>query len=443
MRKMIVVVDTNTFLHYVSLDQIAWNEVLPDTHVVLLISPPVIRELNKHKDSPRTPKLRDRAASALRKIDVWGDLPSPTVLRESVEVQFRVYDSQIDFPAQNLVRDIADDHLIAALLDSEAETPETPTALLTKDTGLKLKARAHGFRVISLPDSALLPDEALPSEKKIRELESLVRELQNARPRLLLAFADGSNSTKLNFQRAGEVSDSEVADRIAEMKSNYPMMVEREENSKVSSADHPFRAILNAGASLSHIRSEAILEYNEALDRYYADYEEYLEQLSVFYAWERRTAALNILLVNDGTSPAEDIDIFMHFPDGFELIRGDQYAAEPKTPKQPRKPRSMLEEMTDTRFAFPEYLTSSLYANPDFSSRLAAPLNVGRPRIKRTNSYDVDVSLPKAKHGLNEALDVMYITFESLSTVRNFTIDYMIHAANLPQHITGSLHVTV
>jgi rRNA-processing protein FCF1 len=443
MRKVIVVVDTNTFLHYLSLDQVAWNEVLPDTHVVLLISPPVIRELNKHKDSPRTPKLRDRAVSALRKIDAWADLPSPAVLRESVEVQFRVYDSQVDFSAHNLVRDITDDHLIAALLDSKAETPEIPIALLTKDTGLKLKARAHGFRVVSLPDSTLLPDDTLPSEKKIRELESQIRELQNARPRLRLAFADGSNSTKRNFQRADELSESDLVDRIAEMKRTYPKMMERAENSKASPPGHPFSAILNAGASLSQIPSKAIREYNEALDRYFAGYQEYLEQLAEFYAWERRTAALNILLVNDGTSPADDVDIFMHFPDGFELIRGDQYAAEPKAPKQPRKPRSMLEEMADTRFAFPDYLTGPLYPNLDFSSRLAAPANATRPRIKRTNSYDVDVSLPKAKHGLNEELDVMYITFESLSIIRNFTIDYTIHAANLPQRITGSLHVTV
>jgi hypothetical protein len=63
METLFVVLDTNTFLHYISLDQVGWNEVFPDQDVVLFICPPVIRELNKQKDTPRTSKLRDRATS--------------------------------------------------------------------------------------------------------------------------------------------------------------------------------------------------------------------------------------------------------------------------------------------------------------------------------------------------------------------------------------------
>jgi rRNA-processing protein FCF1 len=73
MEAVFVVLDTNTFLHYVSLEQVGWNELFPDQNVVLLICPPVIRELNKHKDAARTSKLRDRATVALRKIDAWAD----------------------------------------------------------------------------------------------------------------------------------------------------------------------------------------------------------------------------------------------------------------------------------------------------------------------------------------------------------------------------------
>lgn len=140
--------------------------------MVLFVCPPVIRELNKHKDTPRTPKLRDRAASALRRLDAWTDSLSPIVLPNAVEVRFTIHDAGIDFAAHHLVRDIADDHLIAALIELQAEASPSPVVLLTRDTGLKLKARAHGFSVASLPDSALLPDDVLPSEKRIKELES-------------------------------------------------------------------------------------------------------------------------------------------------------------------------------------------------------------------------------------------------------------------------------
>ncbi|MFZ0743124.1 MAG: hypothetical protein WAM85_01905 [Terracidiphilus sp.] len=42
----------------------------------------------------------------------------------------------------------------------------------------------------------------------------------------------------------------------------------------------------------------------------------------------------------------------------------------------------------------------------------AGPSNVSGPKIKRTNSYDVKVHVEQAKHGIEVALDVMYITFD-------------------------------
>jgi rRNA-processing protein FCF1 len=42
-----VLLDTNIFLHYLSLEQIEWIDLFPDQKVVLFICPQVIRELNK------------------------------------------------------------------------------------------------------------------------------------------------------------------------------------------------------------------------------------------------------------------------------------------------------------------------------------------------------------------------------------------------------------
>jgi predicted ribonuclease YlaK len=202
METVFVILDTNTFLHVASLEQIDWSEVFPDKKALLFVCPPVIRELNRQKDTPRTAKLRDRAASALRRLDAWADSSSPIILRNAVEVRFTIHDAGIDFAEHNLVREIADDHLIAALIELQAEASPSPVVLLTRDTGLKLKARAHGFSVAALPDTALLPEDALPSEKRIKELEAQVRELENARPKLRLAFPGATNNLAPSFQRA-------------------------------------------------------------------------------------------------------------------------------------------------------------------------------------------------------------------------------------------------
>jgi len=445
METVFAILDTNTFLHFVSLEQIDWSEVFPDKKVLLFVCPPVIRELNKHKDAPRTAKLRDRAASALRRLAAWADLPSPIVLRNEVEIRFSIHDAGIDFAEHNLVRDIADDHLIAALIELQAEALPSPVVLLTRDTGLKLKARGHGFSVATLPDTALLPEEALPSEKRIKELEAQVRELENARPKLRLTFPGATNNLALRFQSAKTLSDADIASRMAELSNEYPKM--RESAKTTTPADGTpvsLYTLFNGASQLAVIDPESIKRYNEDLDTFFSNYEKYLRKLALFYAWESQTAAINLVLFNDGSKPADDVDIFMHFPDGFELFEEDEYDKEPEAPKPPRKPKSILEQAT---VGFPTAVgLADRYAYlPDLAQlRMpAGPSNVSGPRIKKTNSYDVKVHVERAKHGMEVALDVMYINFDPAVGPRSFAIDYTIHASNLPTHVNGTLNVIV
>jgi rRNA-processing protein FCF1 len=436
MDTVFVVLDTNTFLHYVGLEQVCWNEVFPEQNVVLFICPPVIRELNKHKDTPRTPKLRDRATAALRKIDTWADSSTPIILRDKVEVRFRINDPRIEFADHNLVRDIEDDHLIATLIELRAEVSSTLVVLLTKDTGLKLKARAQGFSVVSLPASASLPDDVLSSEKKIRELEAQVRELQNARPRLRLAFPGGTSNLNLSFQGTSHLSESSIADRMVELRRRYPKM---DESTKTPNSDGA-RSLLSAISGFSLVSLDSIRRYNDALGPFFSNYEKYLTELAAFYEWESRTAAINIILINDGSCPADDVDIFMHFPNGFELFDGDDYQKKPQAPVAPRTPKSFLEEATGG-ISVDALNYRHLYAQ-DFRLPVG-PSNVSGPKIKRTNSYDVKVNVRRAKHGIEVPLDIMYLTFDLSAGVHSFAIDYRIHASNLPTHVDGKLNLIV
>jgi rRNA-processing protein FCF1 len=443
MEKTYVVVDTNTFLHFIGFDQIGWGELFPGQIVILVICPQVIRELNRHKDTPRNPKMRDRATNALRKIEGWAYSESPVSLKDSVEVQFRIYDASIDFATFNLVREVDDDHIIAVLIEMQSELPSNPVVLLSKDIGLKLKAKAQGFSVVSLPDSASLPEEVLPSEKKIKELENQVKELQNIRPRLRLSFADGSSKVSLEFQETTELSEENIANSMSAIRNKYPKLVEKKFQDKAVAVSPILQSLVTVSFELGLLTPEKIAEYNRSLDEFFSEYEQYLKDVRLFCEWERRTATLKILLINEGTCPADDIDIFMHFPDGFKLFDEGDYLKPPKEPKAPLKPRSALDQLTS-----PVFLggMDSIYRNTslDLLARLpVGPSNVGSPKIKRTNSYDVTVKVKKAKHGLKEELDAMYLTFDSLSTMQNFRIDYSIHASNLPKHIEGSLNVVV
>jgi hypothetical protein len=71
------------------------------------------------------------------------------------------------------------------------------------------------------------------------------------------------------------------------------------------------------------------------------------------------------------------------------------------------------------------------------------PTNVSRPLIRRTNSYDVNVSIVMLKHGFVESLEPFYVMFESDERIGSFTVDYSIHASNLPDAPEGQLHAIV
>ena len=69
--------------------------------------------------------------------------------------------------------------------------------------------------------------------------------------------------------------------------------------------------------------------------------------------------------------------------------------------------------------------------------------NVSRPKIRRTNSFDVDFKIRKLKHNKPILLDRLFVVFDSFESVKSFGIDYRINAGNLPHEINDSLHVKI
>src|ERR1700730_5653590 len=136
-------VDTNLFLHFPLLDQIDWLKLLGSEHVVLAITSTVIRELNKHKDAPVSAKLRERAAAALKKLYAYSELNEPILIRDSVELRFNTREPSLDFVSEGLSREVADDYLLAMIVEFKRSSSEANVVLITDDLGLKLKAGTH------------------------------------------------------------------------------------------------------------------------------------------------------------------------------------------------------------------------------------------------------------------------------------------------------------
>jgi len=329
--------DTNTFLHYPPVDQIDWRAALEADEVVLIVAPVIIRELNLRKDTPTSPKIRERAAAALRRLHNLFDSTPPIMIRDGVELQFRPQDPLIDFAEQNLSRDVSDDYLIASTLEFAQDHPGTPPFIVTEDLCLKLKSKTHGILVRQLPSTLRLPDEVDASQKRITQLEREVSRLQNRIPVLKLYFANGQDRLHLRVSPLQQLEPDAIARSMEAIRAKHPKL---QTNIDVG---RPVTLGEMIGITFAGIPAEHAKEYNEKLDAFYLEHEQYLVRLQDYRNLRARTAELKIMLANEGTCPADDIDIYMHFPDGFELVNGEDLDEPPKPPKSLRKPATMQE----------------------------------------------------------------------------------------------------
>jgi PIN domain len=255
------------------IEHIDWLGILDTESVILVVSTTVIRELNRHKDFPSSPKARERAAAALIKLHGWSEQEPPIMIRTSVELQFRERDPVIDFDSELLSRDIPDDHLIATIIEHRAENGGD-LILITSDLGLKLKARSHQIHPVQLPAELRLADEPLETEKRIRYLEAEVRRLQNATPKLRLLFKTKENRIHLAFNTTENSDPEDVEKSMTEIRSEYPRMEHPKPEGKLTAeAD-----ILLVPASWS-VSAEEIDRYNAELEAYLTAFEKHLQRL--------------------------------------------------------------------------------------------------------------------------------------------------------------------
>jgi len=269
--KLFAFLDTNIFLHYETIDHIDWQSHFESDEIVLIIAPVVIRELNRHKDFPSSPKPRDRAAASLSRLHEWLDREAPIFIRSAVELQFHAVDPLLDFASEKLSRDIPDDHLIATVIEFRSENPSGKTVIVTDDLGLKLKSKSHAIQTFQLPISSRLPEEPDASEKRIKQLERELRRFQQRNPVLKLLFSTRQDHLRLAPKAPEAFTKEDVRRSMDQVRAKYPKANKTGTVAAVSHLDRLFPA-------------PDTEQYNQALDKFYVEYEKYL--------WARRAVVI-------------------------------------------------------------------------------------------------------------------------------------------------------
>jgi hypothetical protein len=429
-------VDTNVLLHYRRLEEIDWLTLSKSSEVVIVLCPVVIRELDNHKVSHPQKKFRKRAQEVITSLNSRLNGAESDMIRDGVRLEFLAEEPDLDFGIHKLRTELPDDWLIASALGWRQKHPSDETKLVSADLGVFIKAKAKQIPALTPLEADKIADELDADEKRIKKLQDELSEIKKALPDLTLCFADGQNVAHVKILSPKAYDTDSIAVEMERIRAKYPL------HTLVEDPKHPTKGVsfMQTISRSSLWPREDILKYNSSLESFYGEYEKYLQAVHEHQNVERRMIHLEVFLKNVGGSPAEDVDIHFHFPDGFQLL--DAKADEiPKPPEQPDPPHKLGTFGFDKKTADAMSKIGS-YALPR-ANLFGPPPNVSSPSIQRTNSYDVQSHVNSAKHGYQMNIANFLAVFDSYASASSFQIEYEILAGNIPKRTTGRLSVVV
>jgi hypothetical protein len=422
--------DTNVFLHFRPIAELDWKSMAPGQTVLIEVCPTVTRELEKHKALHSVKRIRERAASALKMLYRFLQDGLPSKLCDGVELNLLANDPTPEFgAAKHLNFQLADDLIIATLLEYRESHPDARVLLVSTDLTLSVKARHYRIDTVQPLEAQRLPDDPSPEEQKIKALEGELRLYKNRVPDLVLVFDDGKDHKTFQIHSPNASAESQINAEMNAIKEQYPLTKPEPpppttgEELSARLTDHMGQVFKDFTATIQGLQGDRDLR----LKRWYGTYEQYLREVAEFEARQLRTIQIDLMLMNMGTCPAEDVDINLHFPDGFTMYNEDE---QPERPDEPSAPSLTAFDpgLAFIRPIMPDLMTPK-FPNPHM------------PKIRKTNSYDVTVPCGSLKHEYVYNCKTLYLAFDSFEGANSFSFTYNIHAANAPVSQEGELHV--
>ena len=329
-----LIVDTNLFheCHSLVRSDFPWRAIGDFDVIELIVPEPVLAELDRQKKDTRA-RLKRRAVEAVswfRELLQRG--LDEKVLRESDPRVILRIDVTLPSSAHPNVLDnsVTDDQIVgvaAALAEAE---PTVDVRLLTHDARPGAKAHAIGLRYVFIHEEWIREPEQDELQKENQRLQQENERLRAVSPDLRIS-ADGvvDNVVTLRRTALASLSNDEVNTLRASLTERFSLVklesALRAQQSALSSllAGHPSRRqyIPPSEAEIEHYRTVT----------YPAWVNSCIHQLqAVPHALNLSTSAqsLNIVLLNDGSRPAENV--LIHF-----VARGSLFIAPPPHEERP------------------------------------------------------------------------------------------------------------
>ncbi|KFL48003.1 hypothetical protein IL54_3430 [Sphingobium sp. ba1] len=404
-----ILIDANQVLHFTRLDQIDWCGLTGCRHCTLVITPILLRELEQKKIFSPSSALKARAGAMIDFLVEKMELPDPVVVRSHVVLVFAEHEPGIDFASHHLVREVNDDHYIAAAIERHCISG-MPTFIASNDGGMAMKLRSRPISVLRLPDTLRLPAEVDAEQKELRDAKREIARLKSRQPKLAVTFKDGETRRNIRNARCLDLAVPGLA-KIRAKHSYLPVPPKPGETAGVQIGG--LRAFYNQGGG----SRERVEEYNEAITAYYARYDQYLADMNFWTEALRLTASVSITLSNDGSATATDIDVTLRFPKSIFLSSMRDRPEEPEAPKPPASPGNFGKLSAYFAQASPRYLD---FARPDFD------FHDGTVFVDEDDPHTAQFSVKSLKQKCELSFDTFLLTRHSGLTDKGVEVEVVI-----------------
>lgn len=444
-------IDTNIFLHYQMFTEIDWNKITNKRKVLLVICSTVLSELDKKKDLDPDINVRNRARRVVAKLsklvskleDRDNVCDNIYKLKDNADILFIPYETNFNWENQNLEaldKNINDDRIIASILTN---THLNNSVLVTSDLGFKLKAKNKNIKCIPVPGEYKIEIIKDNKDKEIKKLKEEIEYLKNRMPRLKMGFSkvkkDYIDHVEKVINIINILSEEDIAKIVKKEKANLKYKKDDPSN---------FLGEKNSIGAMLRYAEKEIQRYKKDLDEYILNLHKYYKEENTYKCNKSRTIELGFVLANEGTQPAENIEILIYFPDSFELFKNNEFLKKPLKPEEPIQPRNQIDKIksrlvdvlcTQNTQGFPS-IKEFIHGNNNIIDE-GEPIG---PIIKKTTEgYEVIYKINKLKHGTHIGLNPIYVLFKTITGARSFELKYRILSDNIPDSIRGFLHVKI
>jgi hypothetical protein len=425
--KLTIFPDTNVLLHYPPFNEIDWLKLCNANYVKIVLCLQVIRELDEKKNDSLLSNRAKRVIKDIKQIKKTG-----SIVRDNVSLE--VFNSELRFDElpQSLSPDSGDDKIVHLVKKYQSENPDEDISILTEDYGMQLRCEANNIPVIEPDVMKRLESPKSELEKKHQQTILELTNLKNSLPDIKVLIAKYQDNSGIDDKQPLIIEDlpqafTTILDYDAEVKMEEKRL-----------AQEPQPLIIKGNISfMTTINSDY---YLKRLDEYLVEYRKWLQCYNEAQPILALDFDFSLFISNNGTSPAEDLDVFLTFPPIFQYLWCDnkhigKLPYIPNKPVPPKKDASIFSGLRKDLDISSNYLGQM----PRIYSRFEPTTNLNE---NKDGSFIASIHIPKLKHYENEKFHGS-AAFKSLELLRSFNVDIEIVAGNLPKKKICQLPIQV